>query len=361
MVRRSYLLLSVIFTLSSLYSDVGIDAKLTGAITAGKVDNSNITSSGRAGGSLTVKSEGIGDVKSQLTLDFLYVRNLGMVSIEKAWIKFRYPLLRVTLGKNRITWGEGQAFNAGDVIFDDYISPDSGSLEEADLTADELKSLNRTLAQVIFPLGMFSYAEAIYLPYDFFSQAELGSAATGEYPEDKGFSEHSYGGRLVTKAGGVKLESGYIYNGYRDLHKPYISINGTIILDYQLSASVNIPQDDGGFNSWKESFKVSGGLFYLFELENNRTLTLRIESLIKPFSSWEGDAIRLYPEIVYIPDINWSFFLRSLINPLEENSTGTFGINWKTYEGFTIGSYLSAGIDRDNASMTYTMSVTHLF
>ncbi len=361
MVKHLIVGVVLLSTLFPLFSEVDIDATLNGVITATKVGDEDITSSGLATGNLTVKSKGSKYVKSQLTLDFVSMRNLGILSISKAWIKFRYPILRVTLGKNRITWGEGAAFNAGDVIFDDYIAP-GGAVEGADLTADELRSVNRTMAQVIVPLGRFTYAEAIYLPYDFFSNEELGLAASGVMPDDNKFSTHSYGGRFVTKAVGMKLETGYIYNGNSELHKPYISINGTLGVDYHMSTSINITHGDMEFEDWKNTWKISAGSFYMFDLEDDRTLTLRLEALVKPFGDWDIDALMLYPEISLIPNEEIALFLRAIVNPLDPVVNGTFGLNWKTYQGFSIGSFISAVVDDgEDVDLSLTISVTHKF
>ncbi len=351
------------------FSEVDLDASLTGLVIATKDVDEDLTSSGLAKGSLTVKSKGSKYVKSQLTLDFTSMRNMGTLSISKAWVKFRYPLIRATLGKNRITWGEGTAFNAGDVIFDDYISPDSEEAEAMDLTADELKSMNRTMVLVTHPMGRFTFAEGIYLPYDFFTMAELAGAAGGVIPSDKEINQHSYGGRFVTKAAGMKFETGYIYNGDLGMHKPYISINGTLLVDYHLSASVNIDHNDSSFDSWKESLKISTGNFYIFDLDDDKTLTLRLEALVKPFGDWESDALMLYPEISFVPNEEIALFFRAIGSPLDLSMKATLGLNWKTYQGFSIGSFISANMGEegdiysfsDDNALTFTVAVTHKF
>lgn len=363
------------------FSEVDLDASLSGLLTLSKDGGGSFTSSGLAKGDITIKSNGTKNVKSQLTLDFLSMRNLSTLGIKKAWIKFRYPKVRVTLGKNRITWGEGAAFNAGDVIFDDYISPESSDVEAFDLTADELKSINRTMVLLSFPIGKFSFAEGIYLPYDFFTTTELTTAATtSTVPDDKGLDQHSYGGRLVTKASGIKIETGYIYNGAESLHKPYVSFNGTLLLDYHLSSSVNILHGESDSDLWKNSFKISGGLFYLFELEGeeDRTLTLRLESMFKPFGVWESSedstkqkeyGVLLYPEVSFVPNDEISLFLRSIVSPVDISSKSTLGLNWKTYQGFSIGTFLSFNLGDDgdvyssgsDDSLSLTISVTHKF
>ncbi|MGL1892842.1 MAG: hypothetical protein OCD02_14515 [Spirochaetaceae bacterium] len=362
MVKRVILGAGMFFlAITSLFSEVDIDTSLSALITAGMVGDEDITSSGLATGLFSVKSVGNKNVKSQLTLDFTSIRSLGTLSISKAFIKFRYPDIRATIGKTRITWGDGAAFNAGDVIFDDYIAP-GGEVENVDLTADELKSMNRTMVLLIYPLGRFTFLEGIYLPYDFFSVDDLGLIATGELPEDEELDQHSIGGRFVSKAGGIKLETGYIYNGFSEVHKPYVSFNGTMFLDYHLSASVNITNGETDFDDWDETLKITTGLFYLFDLENDITLTTRLEAQIKPYADWDSDALLLYPEIAFVPNEELSLFVRAIINPLDVSTESSLGLNWRTYQGFTIGSFLTADfVEDEDTELALTIMVTHKF
>lgn len=377
MVKRVFGLVLISLITVTLYGEVDIDTTLSGVISLDQVGDEDITSSGLATGNLTVKSTGSKYVKSQLTLDFVSMRSYGVLSISKAWIKFRYPLLRVTLGKNRITWGEGAAFNAGDVIFDDYINPLTQQGEEVDLTADELKSLNRTMGLVTFPLGRFSFMEVLYLPYDFPLLAiteiplvrEDGTYSedyvrylTPDYQSGLTLDQHSYGGRVVTRVGGVKMEGGYIYNADSELHKPYLSFEGTLLVDWHLSSSINIKHDEWDVEDWKESWRISAGDFYLFDLEDDRSLTMRLEAMVKPFGDWEKDALMLYPEIALVPNEEIALFLRSIINPLDYAAKSTLGLNWKTYQGFSIGSFITLDWEEDvDLTKSLSLIVTHKF
>ncbi len=362
MVKRVILGLSIfISTFTPLFSEVDIDASLSGLMTTGMVGDEDITSSGLAKGTLSIKSTGNKNVKSQLVLDFTSMRSMGVLSISKAYVKFRYPKIRATIGKNRITWGDGAAFNAGDVIFDDYVAP-GGETESVDLTADELKSMNRTMVQLTYPLGRFTFLEGLYLPYDFFSAEDMGLIATGTMPGDETLDSHSVGGRFVSKAAGIKLETGYMFNGFTEVHKPYVSFNGTMFLDYHLSASVNITHAKMDFEDWDETLKLTTGLFYLFDLEDDKTLTTRLEAQIKPYADWDVDALLLYPEISLVPNDELALFVRAIINPLDINVKSSLGLNWRTYQGFTIGSFFSADfIENKDTVLALTVMVTHKF
>ena len=362
MVKRTLLVVGVaLVTLIPTFSEVDLDATLTGLITSTFLEGEDITSSGLAKGSLSIKSVGNKNVKSQLVLDFTSLRDIQLISISKAYVKFRYPAFRATIGKNRITWGDGAAFNAGDVIFDDYVAPD-GEGETVDLTADELKSMNRTMVQLTYPLGRYTFLEGLYLPYDFFSVQDKITMAGGNIPADQTLGQHSGGGRFVTKAGGIKLESGYIYNGKLEVHKPYVSFNGSLFLDYHLSASVNIVNGETDFDNWKGSLKITPGIFYLFDLDDDKTLTTRLEAQIKPYGDWDVDALLLYPEISLIPNDELALFVRAIIKPLECNVKSSLGLNWKTYQGFTMGSFFSVNHTKNkNTDLELSILVTHKF
>ena len=146
------------------------------------------------------------------------------------------------------------------------------------------------------------------------------------------------------------------------MHKPYISLNGTLLVDYHLSSSINIKNDETDFDQWKESFKISTGLFYLFDLDDDKTLTLRLEAMINPYMDWDSDALQLYPEIAFVPNDELSLFARSIINPLDFNALTTLGLNWKTYQGFSIGTYIMGNIGKSELTdRSLTVSVTHKF
>ena len=105
---------------------------------------------------VTFRSTGNSNVKAQLTME-ADVADTALIDVSRAFIKARFPAFRLTLGKTRLSWGEGFMFNAGDVIFDSLST-------SADLTADEIRTRGTWLASAYIPLGRFSFAEAVLLP-----------------------------------------------------------------------------------------------------------------------------------------------------------------------------------------------------
>lgn len=387
MVKRVLLGVGIFLLPFFLFCETDLSASLSGMVYSAFGEDDNTTTA-LGQGALDVKSSGNRNVKSQISLNLYSTVAGASIDVKKAWVKFRYPKFRGMIGKNRVSWGEGIVYNAGDVIFDDFIiyNPLTGSSgEDLDLTADELRSANRIMATANIPLGMFTFLEGIYMPYNFSLQylAAMANPTPSEVEkelikdESTGleFSNHSFGGRFLTRLGGIKVETGYLFDGYNDIHKPYLSFNGTALVDYHLSSSVNIPTEETDFDNWKDSLKISGGIFYLFELEEERTLTLRLESMVKPFGEWkEEDGVQayglsLYPEVAFVPNEEFSFFLRSLFSPIDISARSTFGVNWKTYQGFTIGSFFSIDLGEEGdiyswdreTPMSLTLMVTHKF
>ena len=162
------------------------------------------------------------------------VADTALIDVSRAFIKARFPAFRLTLGKTRLSWGEGFMFNAGDVIFDSLST-------SADLTADEIRTRGTWLASAYIPLGRFSFAEAVLLPPAFDPLTYLIdsriAAEAGEDPPEIPRGYRSSGGlRIVLRPGGIKTETGYLYSGESESHKPYVSFQGNLIADWHLSA-----------------------------------------------------------------------------------------------------------------------------
>jgi hypothetical protein len=377
MVKRVLLGVGIFLLPFFLFCETNLSASLSGMVYSAFGEDSNTTTA-LGQGSVDIKSSGNNNVKSQISLNLYSTVAGASIDVKKAWVKFRYPKFRGMIGKNRVSWGEGVVYNAGDVIFDDFTiyNPLTGnSGEDLDLTADELRSANRIMATVNIPLGRFTFVEGIYMPYNF-SITDIVAIQGGDSGiKGQEIGHHSAGGRFLTRLGGIKVETGYLFDGYKEIHKPYVSFNGTALMDYHLSSSVNIPTEETGFDSWKDSLKISAGVFYLFELDGERTLTLRLESMVKPYEKWKAEegvqtyALSLYPEIAFVPNEEFSFFLRSLFSPIDISTRSTFGVNWKTYQGFTIGSFFSIDMGEEGdlyswegeMPMSITLMVTHKF
>ncbi|MBN1798331.1 MAG: hypothetical protein JW822_07125 [Spirochaetales bacterium] len=277
---------------------------------------------------LNFDSVGNPDVRAQLELDTIVTEAI-MPDVKRAFVKVRFPGFRITAGKTRESWGEGFLFNAGDVIF--------GSMDPiADLSEAILRDETAWLVDLYVPLGQFSHIEAIVLPY-----------APGSQSAEILNSVHDMraGGRIVTKLWGIKIEGGYLFKADQALHHPYVSFQGNLFFDLQLSAALQLPAEDATPEDIEDGFTVSFGLMHIFSTDEAGTWTVRMEGALRPFGSWEeveaADedtkyGLLLYPEIDYAPDDFLSFQLRSIISPIDASAVISFGCTYNIYQGLNI-------------------------
>lgn len=291
---------------------------------------------------VTVRSEGNRDVKAELSLD-ADVSETALVDISRAYIKARFPSFRITLGKSRLSWGEGFLFNAGDVIFG---SQSTG----VDLRADELRTAGKWLASVYYPLGRFSFAEAVYLPpqidlLDYRIDSRLYAAGSlADAPSAGDDQPPSGGGRIVLRPGGIKVEGGYLFAGDTETHKPYASLQGNLFFDWHLSAAAALKAIEPAPEEWYEELAISFGLSRPTRVGYDGTLNLRLEGLVRPDKAWDTGtsaeyAIYLYPELSFTPDDRRSIFYRAIVSPVDLSAVHMVGGSWNIYQGFELLAY----------------------
>ncbi len=285
--------------------------------------------------SISLKSPNSGNVRGEVVLKSPnpFILATGDASevyeeiIHKAYFRARFPSFRLTAGKTRLSWGDGMLFNAADVL---YGSSDTS----VSLTQAELRSETGWLSSINYPLGFFSFAEAVILPSE------------DSKPQHMGF-----GARLYTTVGETKMEGGYLtkLESSTRVHKPYVSLQGNIGPDWYLASSLTIPQSGNIAKETFDSWLISGGLFHIQYLEADKNLSLRLEFLTRPGGNWkfegQDDAdcpLLLYPEIVYAPNSSLSWSLRSIISPLDFSANLTVGATWSVFEGFSLVGSLSS-------------------
>ncbi|MBN1698626.1 MAG: hypothetical protein JW881_14015 [Spirochaetales bacterium] len=328
------------------------------------------------------RSTGNANVKAQFQIDTWLLgldASTGMpamlLDIPRAYIRVRFPGFRAEAGKTRVSWGEGFLFNAGDVIFGGMSLP-------ADISAAELRDETDLFASVYIPLGRFSFFETVFLP-----NPEAAAAGPGFYlPEAIDISDASAGGRIYfeIKPIATAFEIGYLYDGEARTHRPYTSLHGHLLLDWNLSAALSVPHTEIDPAVIAEDLDLSFGLFHMIGLEGDSSLTLRLETALQPAQRWKEEAtavtgpgiieqpvygIYLYPEIVYSPDSALSCQLRSVISPVDGSAVVFGGMSWNMYQGFTVGCMLSGMIGDENdhfgwgrdGDLSLTLSVEYIF
>jgi hypothetical protein len=328
-----------------------VTIELTSLAGVARGEGTRPAATGSSAADLTYRSTENRDVKGEFTLSAA-VSETALVDVSRAFIKARFPGFRLTLGKTRLSWGEGFMFNAGDVIFDSVSTA-------VDLTADELRTAGKWLASAYVPLGRFSYAEALLLPpqidpLDYAVDSRLYARdLVDDPPEPPGSDETSGGVRLVLRPGGVKLEAGYFYAGDEAEHRPYLSLQGHLLTDWHLSASGAMGIYGDPARDFSESLTVSLGLFQHLRTGYGSTVTLRLEGLLRPQGSWSANeeassgsseyALYLYPEISLSPDDRRSIFYRAIVSPMDLSAVHMLGGSWNIYQGFNLLCY--AGVN----------------
>ena len=285
--------------------NISMSLELNNAVYRGK-DDWFYAGTGEAG--LNLKSPRDPNVQGALVLDFVPVDLTGgsssvsysYVDIKKAYVKTRFPGMRMTLGKTRLAWGDGIVFNSGDILF--------GSLNPLlDLTRQELRSDTAWLTALNIPLGPFAFVEGVVLPpgYDL---SDPSGAGIGD------ISQASAGGRVYFTLFNTKVEMGYLYKGEEKVaidvigHRPYVSIQGNIGPDWYMATSAAFLTDrqksEGSEADWEDSWNLSFGLFHLHEVNRSNTLSLRLETLWFPYQNWEEEAPRdsIYGLYLYRPN-----------------------------------------------------------
>ena len=237
---------------------------------------------GQGTANLTLKSKGNSNVKGQLSIEAI-LGEPSLIDISRAFIKVRFPGFRATLGKTRVSWGEGLFFNAGDLLY-------GSTSVQADLTSDILRDEAAWLTQVYLPLGTFSFAEAIYLPGDL-NLLELIENPSAALPA---LVDSSVGGRVVGKLMGLKLEGGYLYSGLTNVHDPYLSFQGNLFVDWHLSVAGSFQGgEDPEWEAFLNTVRISAGLFHMQKISSISSISLRLEWLAYPGGQWEENAAGL--------------------------------------------------------------------
>jgi len=352
------LLLNAAFACAELSSSVSITG-YTSMLYSGNLQDP-LEAAALLESSLYLDSTGNKNVKAYLQLDAWITDSVGL-DVPRAYLKVRFPWFRLTVGKTRLSWGDGFVFNAGDVLFGSMGSISGG------LSDDTLRAETGWLTALYLPLGAFSYLEAVAAPYGL--PAIPGSLETDlQFLSDTiAFDELSAGARGVFKLDRLNttMEAGYYADGIAAEHRPYLSLHGHLLVDWNLSASMSIPMGDPAWQQWDDWLAVSAGVFQLWNLGASRTLSLRLEAAIRPGSLWReavgGEAIHaglpdapvyglyLFPEIAFAPSDTLSVQLRSFFSPVDLSAVILAGVSWNVYQGLDVFSYLTVmGGDADD-------------
>lgn len=266
------------------------------------------------------------------------------ISLPRAFIKFRFPdILTATVGKGPITWGEGRYYNSGNL-------PVSAVAAAGNLVSQDFEDAALWQGSFTFPLGRFSFLEALYLPD---SESLLLEDSSG-------------GARLVLRPLGIKTEAAYLFDG-RDTgsaewtHKVALGLQGNLFLDWHLTGSIHFPNSLSPEEAATDTLRVSAGVYSLASVGPAGTLSFRLEALFAPFGRWEEaisgldstdpyDAYgaELYPELSYDFGNGFSLMLRSVVSPVDASGIIIPGAVWNIFQGFNLISFFPVQFGEDD-------------
>ena len=311
-----------------LAADVGVKLRLFESASRISEGDWALVTLGTARVSVNASSE---NVKAEVAVDAILGDGIE-ASLARASIGVRFPGFRLTVGKARLAWGEGTAFNAGDLLFG------SSSAAGLDLTADALRDDAAWLVAAYVPLGRFSFAEAVILPPPVDVAAFLADPLSAPDP-----GETAAGGRLVGKLLGIRTEAAYLFRGAEPAHHAAVSLQGNLVVDWHLSAAVSIPAVSPDAADLSEGLRLSAGLFHLQRLGDRATLSARLEALVAPGGSWSEQepsasavyGLLLYPELALVIGDSVSVTARALVSPVDGSAWLVPGVSLSLHKGLT--------------------------
>jgi hypothetical protein len=280
------------------------------------------------------------NVKADLAVDGILADGI-VASLARASIAVRFPGFRLTLGKARLSWGEGVAFNAGDLIFG------GDTAAGLDLTADVLRDDAAWLVSSYVPLGRFSFVEAVALSPPVDIAAFLSNPLAAPDPSDI-----ALGARAVGKVFGIKTEAAYLFRGEELVHHAALTLQGNLFVDWNLSVAASVPAIAATGGDLLDGLRVSAGLFHLQRLGHRAKLSARLEALLAPGGSWREEeppelpvyGVVLYPELGLTFDDAVSVTLRGLLSPLDGSAWFVPGVSLSLHKGLTFLGMASIGI-----------------
>lgn len=365
---------------AEVVTSVTVDAYNTLGIT--KDDTS---AAGLARGEVDFQSRGNSDVRSRLQLRAFLTSidgvSTSVLTVPRAEIRWRMYAgdsyrIRFTVGRSRLSWGDGVLYNAADTI-------NGAQPERVDFTADALRDETQWIAAGYFPLGRFAFFEPVVLVPGFdldhtYTDESAATSDNGETTPPVGATPSpgttaspgatqsvgnpdpawhtGAGGRIQFKLAEIKTELGYLYRGQEEIHQPSISLQGNLFLDWYLGASLRLPDPP------KDAMFISGGLLYNGNHRRLGAWSVRTEAL------WNqsDETLGVFPEITWSPSQLFSLFVRSTVQPIEnatwndpdENaSIHTLGFSWLPTTGLTLSLYTSVATSISDASSSATEPV----
>jgi len=362
-ILRGFFPVIFIFWFSFAFSDQSQRVILDVGAGAVKLEDQTWTLLGTGMGELDIQSKGSRNIKARINLQitmgqgvetqkdtteqYLTGEDIDIFGIKYAYVKFRLPLtqkydIRLSAGKNTLTWGMGRFYNAGNTVFGA-----EGSEASFYTVEGELREETDWYTSLFIPAGRFSFIESVFLlpPQGY---TETGTASS-LFPSP---DETSLGARVFTKLFNTQLEISYLYRGAVEKHVPAFSIQGNFGPDFYMSSSCNIPRKIQTAQQLLESLVLSWGLLWLNPFPSSKITSLRVEGLLKPKGEWEqshngpsgsptGYGIEIFPELIFSLSGRTTFIFREILSPVDLSALTVLGVDFNPNQGIHLYSFLS--------------------
>ena len=284
--------------------------------------------------------------------------------VPRANIRVRIPIsddyrIRFTIGRARLTWGQGQVFNAGDLLF-------GADPDQVDYTEVAIRDETAVLVASFIPLTDFSFIEVVGLPpLTTLTDAPIGEGAGGlrlqgkiadlKYEIGYLFDGGSADGAAGNAAGNTDSPSDAAGNtdspsdaagntdGDDPAHNIAISVQGNVGADFYLSATSALVHNVDVADELYQRLQITLGLNYIIDLTGDLNLSLRLESLWRPAGEWQekdGATVRyallLYPEVLLSISNAVQIFVRSIFSPIDLSAQLIGGVTWVPHSGLSL-------------------------
>lgn len=277
-------------------------------------DADQVTGPGMASGWVGLQTGGK-EARAEMRLGFATWPETA-ADLTRAWVKFRLPGFRGTMGLGHIAWGPGFVFSAGDLLHD------STDLS-VDFTSEDLRGGSEFLADLWWSLDDLSFLEVQVQSPAALSFSSMGTAV--RVPSS--LYDASAGLRLSLDSGSFLLEPALAWDGPDNLCKASLSAQFHALADWQLSLRWDQPADFTICADPLDHLGATAGGLLTADTGEWGTFSSRHEALWLPGNPWDlsgsprplgwtGEGLEgpLYSfhDLAWSPDRSWSFTLRGM-------------------------------------------------
>lgn len=302
-----------------------------------------------------------GNVRGQVRMEVLGDEANGLwFELSRAYIRKRMRLgqsyaMQIEIGKNTVAWGEGDYYNAGDVIF--------GADPKARATGfvSEFRDFSFWQGRAFIPLNKASYVELLIgIPNQkypiFFSESstDTPSGAGGVMAPTTDIKKVGSGARIHAEIKPFQFETGGYSRFVKNTISPYVSLALPLKVRFYVASGMDISYDkdaDVFAEQFQEHFGVSGGVLSTFNVGAQSTLTLQGEMLRK------NNLLKTQVNAIWFFTRVFGFILRGDATFETYEYAILAGPQWKPENGLTIGMYSNVQWninDNPNTNTIYT-------